>query len=597
MSDHKFSCYRCGQHLACDESLSGTQIQCPACQATLLVPFLAIAPDPSQAQAGIQASATATPRRKTRAKMFIDLALALVAVAAAVWVLIDDSRKREQYRALTSLGAVYDQMKSYQDKAFITEELQMEGRKRVHELSASLLVQKPNKLNLRVKSEQGEVQLVCDGQKTWTYASIFENQYISRDADKLPEMFSDLLDHSWLGLNGALDYYQIVLAADAQKRFKKAKNLKFGGRVLLDGKAAYLLTWEFQTAPFRLSVKAWISQENGLILKMVEEFTIVASELAKLGPYSVVNTNLLKVTTALTSVRPGQPIAADQFVFEAPAASKSVEHFQLTGLLARRNNPPFPEEFLERLIPRRSRQAKAGMIDLTKHYNAPLVASWHAGLGNDLSQLPAGIQNFAGVGFDVRGIIQLCGGEVGVRYPEDVTGIKARLKAPRLHFLHAAGWNLVKAGTKIGAYWIRYADGQRIEIPIVYGQDVVDWWNFDGRLPTHSVVAWTGHNAASRNQGRLIRVFCSTWTNPFPGIEIESIDFVSSLVNSAPFLIAITADYSTGQSVAHLRRIEDAPLFHLSSNRNATFNPDRIFVSVAGAANPQVFGQFYDNPP
>src|SRR5437899_2454754 len=124
MPDHKFSCYRCGQHLACAESLGGTQIQCPACQATLLVPCSGVAPDPHYPPAGIQGLAAATSHRKTRAKLFIDLALALVAVGAAVWVLMEDAKTREQYRALTSLGAIYDKMKSYQDKAFITQEVE-----------------------------------------------------------------------------------------------------------------------------------------------------------------------------------------------------------------------------------------------------------------------------------------------------------------------------------------------------------------------------------------------------------------------------------------------------------------------------------------
>lgn len=595
MAEYKFNCYRCGQHLACEESLSGTQIQCPVCQALLLVPFFGVPPTAAPT-AGIQSPAVVTPQRRGRVKLFIDLALALIAIGAAVWVLIDDAKKRERYRALTSLGAVYDQMQSYQDKIAITQEVEVEGRKRLHELSASLLVRKPDKVNLRVKSEQGEVQMVCDGQKTWTYVSIFENQYVSREADKISDNFIRLLNHSWLGLQGALDYYEFVLAGDAQKLFKKAKNLKFGGRVLLNGKPAYLMTWEFQPTPFRLAIKAWIDPENGLILKMIEDFTVVASELAKLGPYTIVNTNILKVTTAPSGVRLGETIADDQFGFQRPAASKSVEHFQLTSLLARRTNPLFSDELLERLIPPRSRQAKPGMIDLTKYYNAPLVASWHAGLGNDLSTLPAGIQKFVGVEFDIRGLIQLSGGEVGVRYPEDITGIKARLKSSRLHFLHAAGWNLVNTGTKIGSYWVRYADGKRKEIPIVYGQDVVNWWNSDGKLPTQSVVAWTGQNAASRAQGRLIRLFCSTWTNPFPELEIESIDFVSSLVNSAPFLVAITADYPAGQRVAQVRHAQDSPLADWSVDADGTFDLKEIFTSVPNTTNPSGLGRFYDDP-
>ncbi len=38
MADLKFSCPQCGQHISCDEAWSGHQLQCPACQTTLLVP-------------------------------------------------------------------------------------------------------------------------------------------------------------------------------------------------------------------------------------------------------------------------------------------------------------------------------------------------------------------------------------------------------------------------------------------------------------------------------------------------------------------------------------------------------------------------------
>ncbi len=44
MADMKFSCDRCGQHISCDEQWSGHQIQCPACQASLVVPRLQPSP-------------------------------------------------------------------------------------------------------------------------------------------------------------------------------------------------------------------------------------------------------------------------------------------------------------------------------------------------------------------------------------------------------------------------------------------------------------------------------------------------------------------------------------------------------------------------
>ena len=38
MSEFKFSCPRCQQHLKCEEQFSGRQIQCPSCNALIRVP-------------------------------------------------------------------------------------------------------------------------------------------------------------------------------------------------------------------------------------------------------------------------------------------------------------------------------------------------------------------------------------------------------------------------------------------------------------------------------------------------------------------------------------------------------------------------------
>ena len=44
MSDIKFSCPQCGQHITCDELCMGMEVQCPGCQQTLTVPQIAPAP-------------------------------------------------------------------------------------------------------------------------------------------------------------------------------------------------------------------------------------------------------------------------------------------------------------------------------------------------------------------------------------------------------------------------------------------------------------------------------------------------------------------------------------------------------------------------
>jgi DNA-directed RNA polymerase subunit RPC12/RpoP len=38
MSDMKFGCPKCEQHLQCDEQLSGREIQCPKCHVLLRIP-------------------------------------------------------------------------------------------------------------------------------------------------------------------------------------------------------------------------------------------------------------------------------------------------------------------------------------------------------------------------------------------------------------------------------------------------------------------------------------------------------------------------------------------------------------------------------
>ncbi len=47
MSDFKFSCPHCDQHIRCDEKLAGRQIQCPGCNHLIVIPA-----SPAQAEQG-----------------------------------------------------------------------------------------------------------------------------------------------------------------------------------------------------------------------------------------------------------------------------------------------------------------------------------------------------------------------------------------------------------------------------------------------------------------------------------------------------------------------------------------------------------------
>ena len=121
-------------------------------------------------------------------------------------------------------------------------------------------------------------------------------------------------------------------------------------------------------------------------------------------------------------------------------------------------------------------------------------------------------------------------------------GIIVDHKAERIHLLHAAGW-ASPDGTKIGSYVVHYANGETREIPMVYGEDVRDWWPQPNEPANDKLnPVWTGENTASQNGEPRVRLFKTTWQNPLADVEIQSIDYTSTMAPSAPFLIAITLE-------------------------------------------------------
>ncbi len=201
---------------------------------------------------------------------------------------------------------------------------------------------------------------------------------------------------------------------------------------------------------------------------------------------------------------------------------------------------------ISRAIPPRDPRTAPNLIDLSSHYNAGLRGNWHKNdPENDLSFLPTGLQTFAGVPFDVRGLVQLGSQHEDSRnwFPARVTGIRIGGLARQINFLHSAIWGQGSLGTEVGFYRVHYADDGAVEIPVILGKDVLDWWAQPNERPGTNglVIAWKGTNAKSQAEGRYIRLFKSTWENPRPDLEISTIDFESRMTEAAPFLVAITA--------------------------------------------------------
>jgi len=76
--------------------------------------------------------------------------------------------------------------------------------------------------------------------------------------------------------------------------------------------------------------------------------------------------------------------------------------------------------------------------------------------------------------------------------------------------------------------------------------DLLDWWAWPkGRSRVsdpNTAVAWTGRNPAATDQGVKLRLFKTAFPNPRPDQEIKSIDYLSGMAGSAPFMIAMTLE-------------------------------------------------------
>jgi hypothetical protein len=146
------------------------------------------------------------------------------------------------------------------------------------------------------------------------------------------------------------------------------------------------------------------------------------------------------------------------------------------------------------------------------------------------------------VDFHVRGIVHLNSsaewlGPLG--YPKSVREIPILREARRLHFLQATTGK-TSYGANVGHYVVHYANGQRDEIPLVYGENLAEYGGPGVNLH-QSKLAWTDQgDPLSGNQS--VRLFKFTWLNPLPELPIAAITFVSTLTEAAPLLAALTAE-------------------------------------------------------
>jgi len=166
---------------------------------------------------------------------------------------------------------------------------------------------------------------------------------------------------------------------------------------------------------------------------------------------------------------------------------------------------------------------------------------------NDMRGIETGRRNLCGVPFQIidpqdnQGLscIVLYSGHTPF-FPKQVSiDVKSRIKT--FYFLHTSAW--CAQTDEVASYVINYENGQRIVIPVVGGNNILDWWSGLKKanpIDTHEVKT-VALKTTNLMQGIPFRWFCILkWDNPFPEKKIEGISFISKEKKSVPILLAIT---------------------------------------------------------
>jgi hypothetical protein len=199
--------------------------------------------------------------------------------------------------------------------------------------------------------------------------------------------------------------------------------------------------------------------------------------------------------------------------------------------------------------------SQSSCVDLSKHYTAYLTNSLNSPAHveeNNLATMPKGRSVFSGVTFEVAGLLQLSGMKLQewgrTEYPEAIKGIKIGKRCQRLHLLHGAGGVFDPDNVTIAKIILHYADESQRELDIITGVHVRDWWGNPSQTITgkNSELTWTGTNPALKKYGGpkpgSLRIYKTTFENPRPEATITTVDYISTMRNSSPFLIGLSIE-------------------------------------------------------
>ena len=193
--------------------------------------------------------------------------------------------------------------------------------------------------------------------------------------------------------------------------------------------------------------------------------------------------------------------------------------------------------------PPRNRDLPASLLDLTRFYTGPLVdPELMTTEAPDLAQVPAGLQRFLGIDYDVRGIIRLSEESLGVPVATRLGNVPVGQQAAALHVLATSeGRSQTRQPVELARIVLNYRDGSHAQLPIVWSRDFAAYWD-DPNEFRRPQLAWFRPPAFGWGSGGT-SLFVMRLPNPHPERRIESIDLETTQKKwSAPVFVAITLE-------------------------------------------------------
>lgn len=202
-------------------------------------------------------------------------------------------------------------------------------------------------------------------------------------------------------------------------------------------------------------------------------------------------------------------------------------------------------------------------LDLTKHL-AMKGANFEKTTRYAWKIVPHGEQTHANVPLKIDGTIFLWGKrntDNGQKYPEKVEGIAVQQTFETLYVYHGAFFE-GKTGTPVYEIVFHYEDGTTATDKILNGEDLRDWYGNRKLMPfgptgKRSVLAWDA-DFKSGDQEQPVRFCLTAVENPYPMLEVETIDLVSSKGQTAGCILAMTPGKSGLISRAEEPKVKDS---------------------------------------